>query len=94
MGFARYEYNGEEAFGWVREDLIAPLDARSLADLDEVRTTLGACRASVPVAHVLLLPPVSPTSKVIGVGMNYFDALPLCVDAPAYLLLFPNMSRV
>ncbi|KQU50504.1 hypothetical protein ASG84_25945 [Rhodococcus sp. Leaf278] len=87
MAYARYEYSGEVSVGWRRDTTIFPLDAGSVGDLRRGSPQPEHSR-SVPTADVRLLPPVTDTSRIIGVGMNYYDALPVGVAAPAYPVFF------
>lgn len=87
MAYVRYEHHGEISVGWLRDSTIFPLDAGSVGDLRPGSTHPEHGR-SVPAADVRLLPPVTDRSRIIGVGMNFYDALPVGAADPEYPVFF------
>ena len=85
--FARYDFNGEIAFGIVENQTIKEISQCPLLDYNETGITRN-------LKDVKLLSPVTP-SKIIAIGLNYKSHLEgrEAPKAPEPFLKAPNTDR-
>jgi acylpyruvate hydrolase len=91
-GFAKFRYRGRDAVGTVVDDRIAMHSCTDDVVALALQTAGDTCCATVRLktGDVHLLPPLAETSRIIGVGANFYDALQPGSTPPTYPVLFPK----
>ena len=89
MKIIRFEYQGEEKYGHLSDELITIVAGNIFEGATETNET-------VPLEEVKVLPPVVP-SKVLGLGLNYRKHVEeINFDIPEEPLIFlmpPSKNR-
>jgi 2-keto-4-pentenoate hydratase/2-oxohepta-3-ene-1,7-dioic acid hydratase in catechol pathway len=95
--FASFEYLGCHSFGIVVNNSVIPLDAAPdlrayLPILMAAKTAIPAGAIGIPLADVVLLPPIPDPSNIFCVATNFHEPSRAGKPDPLYPLLFTRCS--